>query len=312
MNALLSLGVSRSDSAIGTDSNVLRRGLAWGSVGVVAFSLTLPTTQVAVRDLGPIFATTARAACAAALAAIYLTLRGARLPAREHLGGLMTVTAGVVIGFPLFTSMALRHTESGHGAVIVGLLPLVTALGGVLRTGERPSRAFWLAAGAGAGAVALFAIAEGQGLPTGADGLTMLAVMAAAAGYVEGARLSPFLGSDCVICWALMLSLPVVLPVLLLATAHERPAAHGSAWLCFAYTAIVSMFLGFFAWYRGLALGGVAKVSQLQLAQPLLTVTASVVLFRQHLDEKTLLGAAGVLLCVAAAQRARVRPAIHR
>ena len=277
----------------------------------MAFSLSLPTTQVAVRELGPTFATAGRAVAAALLAAAYLSGRGARLPPRAMLPGLLVVAAGVVIGFPLFTALALQRTDSAHGAVVVGLLPAATAVLGVLRTGERPSPAFWLSCGAGALAVAVFAVVQGAGLPTTADGLTLLAVLAAAAGYAEGARLAPALGSDQVICWALLLSLPVTLPFLLVDVARTTPSATSAGWACFAYTAVISMFLGFFAWYRGLALGGVAKVSQVQLVQPLLTVAESVVLFGQRLEPAVLIAAAAVLCCVAAAQRSRVSGSPH-
>jgi drug/metabolite transporter (DMT)-like permease len=179
----------------------------------------------------------------------------------------------------------------------------------VLRTGERPSAAFWAACAAGAGAVVVFALVRGNGLPTPADGLTVLAVLCAATGYAEGARLAPLLGSDQMICWALVLALPAVLPVLALDLAQRTPTADAAGWACFTYTAAVSMFLGFFAWYRGLALGGVAKVSQVQLAQPLLTVTASVLLFGQRLTPAVVVAAVAVIACVAAAQRTRVRPA---
>ena len=276
---------------------------------MLAFSLSLPTTQVAVRELGPGFATLGRAAGAALLAGGYLLLRRAQLPSRSLLPSLLVVTVGVVLGFPLFTAMALQSTESSHGAVIVGLLPAATAVMGVLRTGERPSPAFWAACAAGSVAVTAFAVVRGQGVPTSADGLTLLAVLAAAAGYAEGARLAPLLGADQVICWALLLSLPLVLPLLALDVARQTPTAGATAWTCFAYTAVVSMFLGFFAWYRGLELGGVAKISQVQLAQPLLTVAASVLLFGQLLEPAVLVAAVAVLVCVAAAQRSRVRPA---
>ena len=273
---------------------------------MLAFSLSLPTTQVAVRELGPVFATSGRAVAAAALAAAYLAHRRARLPARAALPGLLVVTVGVVIGFPLLTALALERTDSAHGAVIVGLLPAATAVLGVRRIGERPSPAFWAACAAGALAVVAFAVVRGAGLPTAADGLIGLAVLAAAAGYAEGARLAPQLGSDQVICWALLLSLPLLVPVLLADVAREAPTADAAGWGCFAYTAVVSMFLGFFAWYRGLALGGVAKVSQVQLVQPLLTVAESVVLFGQRLEPAGLVTALAVLVCVAAAQRTRV------
>jgi len=270
------------------------------------FSLSLPTAQVAVRQLGPIFATAGRAVVAAILAGVYLAYRRARPPGYALLPGLLVVTAGVVIGFPLFTSLALQQTDSAHSAVIVGLLPAATAVLGTLRTGERPSPAFWVACCAGAVSVAVFAVVRGSGLPTTADGLTVLAVLSAAAGYAEGARLARLIGSAEVICWALLLGLPFLTPVLVIEMVRTTPSANPAGWACFAYTAVFSMLFGFFAWYRGLALGGVAKVSQVQLAQPLLTVAESVVLFRQHLELAVLVAAVAVLACVAAAQRARV------
>lgn len=303
----------KDDSTATSESSpALPRGLAWGALGVLAFSLSLPTTQVAVRELGPTFATAGRAVAAAGLAAAYLAYRRARLPGRKLLPGLLVVSAGVVLGFPLFTALAMERTDSAHGAVLVGLLPATTAVLGVLRTGERPSPAFWLSCVAGAVAVAVFAVARGAGWPTPADGLTMLAVLAAAVGYAEGARLAPLLGSDQVICWALLLAVPLLLPVLLVDVVRTPPGADAAGWACFAYTAVFSMFLGFFAWYRGLALGGVAKVSQVQLAQPLLTVAASVVLFGQELDRSIVVTAVVVLCCVGAAQRTRVTATAQR
>lgn len=296
-------------TATGVDPKALRRGLTWGALGVLAFSLSLPTTQVATRQLGPVFATSGRAVAAAALAAVYLSCRRDRLPGRAVLPGLLVVAAGVVVGFPLFTALALQRTDSSHGAVIVGLLPAATAVLDVLRTGERPSPAFWAACAAGALAVGVFAVVRGAGLPTTADGLTLLAVLSAAIGYAEGARLASVLGADQVICWALLLSLPLVLPFLIVDVLRTPPAADSAGWASFAYTAAVSMFLGFFAWYRGLALGGVAKVSQVQLAQPLLTVAASAVLFGQRLEPAVVVAAVAVLACVVAAQRTRVTAA---
>jgi drug/metabolite transporter (DMT)-like permease len=298
--------MTQNSTATGSEQLALRRGLAWGLLGVVAFSLTLPTTQVAVRELGPVFATAGRAVAAAALAAAYLLWRRAHLPARSLLPSLVVVAAGVVAGFPVFTALALQRVDSAHSAVIVGLLPATTAVLGVLRTGERPSPAFWVACAAGAVSVAIFAVVRGAGAPTAADGFTVLAVLAAAVGYVEGTRLAPLLGADHVICWALLLSLPVALPLLIVDVVRVTPTAGAAAWSSFAYTAAVSMFLGFFAWYRGLALGGVAKVSQIQLVQPLLTVAASVLLLGQRLEPAAVVAAVAVLACVAAAQRTRV------
>lgn len=178
-------------SATSILETALPQGLAWGALGVLAFSFSLPTTQVATRQLGPVFATSGLAVAASLLAIAYLAYRGAHPPGRAHLPGLLMVTAVVVVGFPLFTALALQRTDSAHGAVIVGLLPATTAIIGVLRTRERPSPAFWLACAAGAASVIVFAFVRGAGSPSTADGLTVLAVLSAAVGYAEGARLGP-------------------------------------------------------------------------------------------------------------------------
>lgn len=282
-----------------------RKGLWWGFVGVASFSLTLPATRVAVATLDPVFVGLGRAVIAALLAAIVLAATGARWPGRALLPRLALVAGGVVIGFPLFSAWAMRHVPAAHGAVVIGLLPLATAVAAAWIAHERPSRMFWLCATAGSAVVVGFALWQGGGTPEPADLLLVLAVAAAAIGYAEGGRLSRTMPGSQVICWALVIAAPfVAIPTAFTLDARllNAPAA---AWIGFAYVSVVSMFLGFFAWYRGLALGGIATVGQVQLVQPFLTILASAWLLGESVDVSTYVAAALVIASIAAGRRAR-------
>jgi drug/metabolite transporter (DMT)-like permease len=284
------------------------RGLLWGGLGVVAFSLSFPMTRLAVGGIDPIVVGLGRAVVAGVLAAAMLGWQRAPLPPRRFWPGFAMVVAGVVIGFPAFSSVALRLVPSAHGAVITGLLPIATAIMAVLRAGERPSGRFWLAAVCGLLAVLVFAAVQGAGRPQPADAMILAAVALAALGYAEGGRLARTLGGAAVISWALVFSLPLLVPVVAWRLAATGwPSAGPGAWAGFAYVSAVSMFLGFFAWYRGLALGGVAKVGQLQLAQPVLTLLWSALLLGEHLGPAKILAALAILACVVLTQTARPR-----
>ncbi len=217
------------------------------------------------------------------------------------------VGLGVVVGFPILSAMALREMPAAHGAVLVGLLPAATAVAAVLRAKERPSGAFWVAAAAGLGCVLLFAVEQGAGRLTAGDGLVLLAVVAGALGYAEGGALARELGGWQVICWALVLAAPLLLPWVVLSVGTQVREASVGAWLGFGYVSLVSMFLGFFAWYRAMALGGVARVSQLQLLQPLLSLMWSALLLGEEVGQGTLGASLLVMLCVLVGVRSRVR-----
>jgi drug/metabolite transporter (DMT)-like permease len=284
---------------------VTQAAIAWGALGVLAFSLSLPMTRLAVEDLNATFVGLGRALVAAALAALLLAWRRERLPERRDLPRFAIVGLGVVVGFPIFTSLALQHTSSAHASVVVGLLPAATAAWAVARAGERPPRAFWLAAAAGLVAVLAFAATQGVNGIEAADLFVLAAVALAGLGYAEGGALSRRYGGWQVICWALLLSAPVLVIPVGLAIADSGLHASGTAWLGFAYVALVSMFLGFFAWYHGLALGGVAKIGQVQLAQPVLTLLWSFLLLGERVTASMILAALAVLACVVATQRTR-------
>jgi drug/metabolite transporter (DMT)-like permease len=268
----------------------IRNGLWLGALGITIFALTLPMSRLAVGtpeapQMSGIFLASGRAVIAAVLSAIFLLASRARWPRRADWLPLGVVALGVVFGFPLFTSIAMRYVEAVHASVIVGVLPLATALVGAWLHRQRPSSGFWLCAGLGTGLVVCFAVLRsGQaGLQLAPADLLLLAGMACAAvGYGFGARLSQHMRPDYVICWALLISLPLNLPLAIME--YPLTAIKIEAWLAFGYVAVFSMWLGFFAWYRGLALGGTVRVSQVQLLQPFLSMLFAIPLLGESLD----------------------------
>ena len=287
--------------------------LLLGFLGVLGFSFTLPMTRLAVEDLDATFVGLGRAVVAAGLAAIVLTATRSALPTRTQLGRLVVVAIGVVLGFPLLTALALRDLPAAHAAVVVGLIPAATAVAAVLRAGERPTPAFWAASATGLVAVLVFATVQGAGAPQAADLLVLAAVLLCAFGYAEGGALSRELGGWRVISWALLLALPVTVPATAIAAAGGLSGGGTNAWLAFAYVCAISMFVAFFAWYAGLARGGVAKIGQVQLTQPVLTLAWSALLLGEHVSAGTIAAAAVVLASVLLTQRTRVaRPQVQR
>ena len=279
----------------------------WGWLGVLTFSFSLPATRLAVADLSPAVVGLGRALVAAALAALLLAWRRERLPERRDVPRLLATGLGVVIGFPLFSSLALRELTAAHATVIVGLLPIATAAFAVTQGGERPGRGFWAASVAGLVAVLAFAATQGATGLALADLYVLIAVALCGFGYAEGATLSRRYGGWQVICWALVLTAPFLVPVVVAAIALDGLSAGPDAWLGFAYVSLFSMFLGFFAWYRGLALGGIARIGQIQLAQPVLTLVWAALMLGEQVTAATILTALAVLACVGLTQRSRVR-----
>lgn len=280
-------------------------GYLLGLLAVVAFAVTLPATRVAVRALDPVFVGLGRAVGAAVLAGAFLLATRQRLPSREQLKSLAVVAGGVVVGFPLLSAWAMRHVDASHGGVVLGILPLATAATGAMFSGERPSARFWVCAGIGSALVAGYSLTQSRGAPALADVALVGAVISAAVGYAEGARLSRSLGGLQVISWALVLSAPVLLvPVLLAAPSTVRLPVE--SWAGFAYVTVISQFLAFIPWYRGLALGGIARVGQTQLLQPFLTILAAALLLGEPGDIVTWMVAALVVAVVAVGRTATV------
>lgn len=272
-------------------------------LGVVIFSGSLPATRVAVAGFPPLFLTSARAVIAAALAVALLSILRQTRPARSDLRPLAVVALGVVIGFPLLTALALQRITSAQSIVFIGLLPLATALFGVLRSRERPKPAFWLFSTVGGFAVAGFALAQGGGASL-AGGLLMVgAILLCGLGYAEGAVLSRRLGGWQVISWALVLASPVMAVAALLTMPENWDGVAAPAWIGLGYVSVFSMLVGFVFWYRGLALGGIAGVGQLQLLQPLLGLALAGLLLQEPVAWTMIAVTGLVVLCVAGARK---------
>jgi drug/metabolite transporter (DMT)-like permease len=279
------------------------KGWGNGLIGVIIFSGSLPATRVAVGAFSPLFLTSARAIIAALLGAAFLTLLRQPRPVRGDLFPLFIVAFGVVIGFPLLTALALQHITSAHSIVFIGLLPLATAAFGVIRGGERPRPAFWLLSALGAATVAGFALHNDSAGTLAGDILMVAAILLCGLGYAEGATLSRRLGGWQVISWALLLSLPMMAVVAIFAWPQSWDGIGVSAWLGLAYVSVFSMLVGFIFWYRGLALGGIAGVGQLQLLQPFFGLALAGLLLGEPVA-LTMIAATGiVVLLVAGARR---------
>ncbi len=277
------------------------RGLWLGLLGVVIFAMTLPMTRLAVGastdpQLPPLFVTAGRAGFAGLLSVAYLWITGAPRVQRRHVPMLLASALGTVVGFPLFLSLALREVDAMHAAVVTGLMPLATAVGAAVYFRQRPSTGFWICAVLGCVMVLCFAAWKGSGRLSGADGLLLLAVLSTAVGYVAGARVAGELPAEQVICWVLVLSLPLTLPLTL--AIWPAQAVRIGAWGGFAYVTLFSMWLGFFAWYRGLAIGGTVRVSQVQLLQPFIALVFAVPVLGEHLDATTVLFSLAVMAVV--------------
>jgi len=277
----------------------------WGSglLGVIIFSGSLPATRVAVGGFTPLFLTSARAVIAALLGvALLLALRQKR-PEKGDLVPLAVVAIGVVIGFPLLTALALQHITSAHSIVFIGLLPLATAIFGVIRGGERPKPAFWLFSVVGAASVASFALASSGFASLAGDLLMVAAILLCGLGYAEGARLSRRLGGWQVISWALVVALPAMAVIAVATLPDVWTGIGGPAWLGLAYVSVFSMLVGFVFWYRGLARGGIAGVGQLQLLQPFFGLALAGLLLGEPVAWTMIAVTGLVVVCVAGAKR---------
>ena len=259
------------------------KGMLIGFIGILIFSLTLPVSKIAVLSFDPYFIAFGRACLAGLVALGYLLYTKSPMPSRADLAKFVVIALGVVFGFPIFTTVAMKEGSSSHGAVILGMMPLATTVIGVLRFKERPSLGFWLVSLLGAALVIIYALLKSAGSFTYIDGLLVLGGICACIGYVEGGELSRKMNPRAVISWALVISLPIniVMSYLLFDSAYWN--ADVIAWTTFVYLSLFPMFLGFFFWYEGLAVGGIARVSQVQLIQPFCTLLAASIFLGDHL-----------------------------
>lgn len=274
-----------------------------GFIGMLIFSASLPATRIAVQDFDPVFLTAARAGIAGFVAVIVLFTLQVNRPRREDMASLGITAVGVVVGFPLLTALALQHITAAHSIVFIALLPLMTALFGVLRAGERPKATFWIFSCLGSALVAGFALSSSTETDFVGDAYMLAAIIICGMGYAEGAKLSRKLGGWQVICWALVISLPVMLTLALLIRPPTFANIQVQAWFGLAYVSFFSMLIGFVFWYRGLAQGGIATVGQLQLLQPFFGLILAALLLNESVTVQMFVTASLVVLCVIAAKR---------
>lgn len=283
--------------------NTATNGWMNGFLGVLIFSGSLPATRLAVADFDPLFLTVCRAAIAGVLAGALLLIFREQRPVRSDIVPLLVVAFGVVVGFPLLTAWALQYVTSAHAIIFIGLLPLSTAIFGVIRGGERPQLAFWIFSAVGSFLVAGFAlIQDGESSPIG-DACMLASIIVCGLGYAEGARLSRRLGNWQVISWALVLSLPLMLPLSFYFTPDSWAEIGNPALMSLAYVSIFSMLIGFVFWYRGLAQGGIAAIGQLQLLQPFFGLLLASMILNEKVSPALVAVNMAVILCVAAARR---------
>ena len=283
------------------------KGMLLGALGVTAFGLTLPATKHIVPYMDPVFIGLGRAVVAALFASLILIITRSPTPNTRQFKSLLLVCLGVVIGFPVFSAWSMQSLNASHGGVVLGILPLATAIAGSLFSGERPSFGFWLASLVGTMLVITYSLTNNQGSISSGDLMLLVAVISAAIGYAVGAKLSSEMGGWRVICWALVIALPFILIPAYLTRPQQWQLMPHSAYLSFAYLALVSQLAGFFLWYRGLALGGVARVSQIQLLQPFITLLAAGWLLNEIIDQRSIVFAAFVMLSVLIGKRMAIQ-----
>jgi drug/metabolite transporter (DMT)-like permease len=281
-------------------------GTIYALLGILMFSMTLTATRVIVPVLGGTFVGLGRAVLAAMLAAIVLIWRHEKFPERRHWRSICVTALGVVFGFPLLSSLALKTVPAIHAVVIVGLLPAMTATLAVIRTRERTTPLFWVAVALGVVGILIFAFIEGAGAPQPADALLFGAGLLGAVGYVEGGILAKEMDGWRVISWALIFSVPFLIPPVLLNLPSSLPS-DPIVWICFVYVGAISMYLGFFAWYKGLALAGIARSSALQVLQPLFSMIWAVLLLHEVIHVQTIFAAIIVIASATLSRFARMR-----
>tara|TARA_R110000751_G_scaffold41273_1_gene96980 strand:+ start:1020 stop:1958 length:939 start_codon:yes stop_codon:yes gene_type:complete len=279
------------------------QGWIFGFLGMLVFSGSLPATRLAMTGFDPVFLTVARAVLAAAVALCLLLITRQSLPIRRDYMSLLIVSLGTVVGFPLLTALALQFVTSAHSLVFIGLLPLSTAIFGVLRGGERLRPVFWLFSGLGSALICGYALRNGLHGALKGDLLMLAAIVVCGLGYAEGATLSRKMGGWQVICWALVAAVPLMLVLLVFTMPDDLTHINRASWWSLGYVAVFSSLVGFLLWYRGLALGGIGAVGQLQLLQPFFGMVLAAAILSETVDPTMVLVTLAVIACVFGAKR---------
>jgi drug/metabolite transporter (DMT)-like permease len=282
-----------------------RLGLVLGFIGMAVFGGTLPATRIAVAAIDPLALTALRTAIAGVASLGLLIVLRRNFPPRRLWFQLGVASLGVSALFPFLMALAVTTVDASHGGVVMGALPIATALVAVLITHERPRPLFWIASLAGAALVVAFALRQGGGALTSGDLLLFAAVAASAIGYAFSGRLTAEMPGWEVISWALVVALPVSLPAAVFLAPNHPGEIALKPWLALFYVALFSQWIGFFAWNAGMAIGGIARVSQMQLLQPFVTFTLAAFFNGETITPQIVLFATAVVATVAISTRTR-------
>lgn len=282
------------------------KGMLIGFIGVAIFSLTLPFTRIAVQEMTPFYVSFGRGIIAGVCGALLLLLTKSPLPTRSQFKKLLITALGVVYGFPIFTSLAMKTLPSAHSGIVLGILPLAMSAMGAIRFRERPSFAYWVTAVCGTLLVLVYSMVDGGGLALG-DIWLLLAIVTAAIGYSEGGKLAEEMGAIKVISWAMAMTLPINIPATYLFANTALTDLSTNAFISFLYIGLFSAFIGFFFWYRGIALGGVARVGQVQLLQPFLTLIGAYLLLGEPITLLNMVFAIAVLVVVLIGRKTKIQ-----
>lgn len=286
-----------------------RLGLLLGFVGMAIFGGTLPATRIAVSAIDPMALTALRTAIAGLCSLVLLLILRRPLPPRALWPQLAIAMLCVSILFPFLMALAMQTVDASHGGVVLGILPIATALVAVAITHERPKPLFWIASVAGAALVIAFALRQGGGALAMGDLLLFAAITVSAIGYAFSGKLTARMPGWEVISWVLVMALPISLPAAALTLPADLTSIPLKPWLALLYVALFSQWIGFFAWNAGMAMGGIARVSQVQLLQPFITFALAAFFNDETITPQILLFAAAVVATVAISTRTRVREA---
>ena len=282
------------------------KGMLIGVIGITMFSLTLPFTQMAVKELSPFFVAFSRATIAGFCALILLILGKYKLPTKNQIKRLIIIAIGIVYGFPIFTSMAMTTLPSSHSGIVLGILPLTMSVLAAIRYKEKASLAYWITSIIGASLVITYAFIDNNGFLIKEDLWLLFAILFVSVGYSEGGNLSKEMGSIAVVSWALVLTLPFNIIATYFFYETSFSSVSLQALISLSYVGLFSMYIGFFFWYKGIAIGGISRVGQVQLIQPFLTIVAAFFLTNEKITFLNILFALMVLVVIIIGRKTKI------
>ena len=282
------------------------KGMLIGFIGIAMFSLTLPFTQMAVKEMNPFFVAFSRATIAGFCALTLLILSKYKFPTKNQIKRLIIIAIGIVYGFPIFTSMAMTTLPSSHSGIVLGILPLTMSVLAAIRYNEKASLAYWITSIIGASLVVTYAFIDNNGFLIKEDLWLLFAILFVSIGYSEGGNLSKEMGSIAVVSWALVITLPINIIATYFFYETSFSSVSFQALISLSYVGLFSMYIGFFFWYKGIAMGGISRVGQVQLIQPFLTIFAAFFLTNEKITFLNILFALMVLVVIIIGKKTKI------